>query len=114
MKCNAADGLFAKSSIITIQQKQEDTMNIYVGNLALNVSDGDLQQAFEAFGEVTTAKIITDKYSGESRGFGFVEMESGVEGQAAIQGLNGTELKGLMLKVNEARPQTKNRGGFRG
>jgi len=89
-------------------------MNIYVGNLALNVSDGDLQQAFEAFGEVTTAKIIKDKYSGESRGFGFVEMESGAEGQAAIQGLNGKELKGLLIKVNEARPQkNKSRGGFR-
>ena len=89
-------------------------MNIYVGNLALNVSDGDLQQAFEAFGEVTTAKIIKDKYSGESRGFGFVEMESGAEGQAAIQGLNGKELKGLMIKVNEARPQkSKSRGGYR-
>jgi RNA recognition motif-containing protein len=89
-------------------------MNIYVGNLALNVSEGDLQQAFEAFGEVTTAKIIKDKYSGESRGFGFVEMESGAEGQAAIQGLNGKELKGLMIKVNEARPQkSKSRGGYR-
>jgi RNA recognition motif-containing protein len=88
-------------------------MNIYVGNLALNVSEGDLQQAFEAFGEVTTAKIIKDKYSGESRGFGFVEMESGAEGQAAIQGLNGKELKGLMIKVNEARPQkSKSRGGY--
>ena len=90
-------------------------MNIYVGNLALNVTEGDLQHAFEAFGEVTSAKIIKDKYSGESRGFGFVEMESGAEGQAAIQGLNGQELKGLMLKVNEARPQkSKSRGGFRG
>ena len=89
-------------------------MNIYGGNLALNVSDGDLQQAFEAFWEVTTAKIIKDKYSGESRGFGFVEMESGAEGQAAIQSLNGKELKGLMLKVNEAQPQkNKSRGGFR-
>jgi RNA recognition motif-containing protein len=88
-------------------------MNIYVGNLALNVSEEDLQQAFEAFGEVTTAKIIKDKYSGESRGFGFVEMESGAEGQAAIQGLNGKELKGLMIKVNEARPQkSKSRGRF--
>ena len=90
-------------------------MNIYVGNLALNVSEGDLQQAFEAFGEVTSAKIIKDRYSGESRGFGFVEMPAGAEGQSAIQGLNGKELKGLKIKVNEARPQ-KNRsrgGGFR-
>ena len=89
-------------------------MNIYVGNLALNVSVGDLQQAFEAFGEVTSVKIIKDKYSGESRGFGFVEMPTGAEAQSAIQGLNGKELKGLNIKVNEARPQrNKNRGGYR-
>ena len=86
-------------------------MNIYVGNLALNVSEVDLQQAFEAFGEVTSAKIIKDQYSGESRGFGFVEMPAGAEAQSAIQGLNGKELKGLMLKVNEARPRTESRGG---
>ena len=80
-------------------------MNIYVGNLALNVTEGDLQQAFESFGEVTSAKIIKDKYSGESRGFGFVEMPAGGEAQSAITGLNGKELKGQALKVNEARPQ---------
>ena len=85
-------------------------MNIYVGNLALNVSEVDLQQAFEAFGEVTSAKIIKDQYSGESRGFGFVEMPAGAEAQSAIQDLNGKELKGLMLKVNEARPRTESRG----
>lgn len=90
-------------------------MNIYVGNLALNVSEADLQKAFEAFGEVTSTKIIKDKYSGESRGFGFVEMSSGAEAQSAIQGLNGKELKGLAIKVNQARPQkNKPRGGYRG
>lgn len=83
-------------------------MNIYVGNLALNVTEGDLQQAFEAFGEVTSAKIIKDKYSGESKGFGFVEMPAGAEAQSAINGMNEKELKGRALKVNEARPQ-KNR-----
>jgi len=89
-------------------------MNIYVGNLALNVTEEDLQQAFGAFGEVSSAKIIKDKYSGESRGFGFVEMPAGAEAQTAIQDLNGKEFKGLMLKVNEARPQrNKNRGGDR-
>jgi cold-inducible RNA-binding protein len=89
-------------------------MNIYVGNLALNVTEEDLQQAFGAFGEVSSAKIIKDKYSGESRGFGFVEMPAGAEAQTAIQDMNGKELKGLMLKVNEARPQrNKNRGGDR-
>jgi RNA recognition motif-containing protein len=87
-------------------------MNIYVGNLALNVTEGDLQQAFEAFGEVTSAKIIKDKYSGESRGFGFVEMPAGAEAQSAINGLNEKELKGRALKVNEARPQrNRNSGG---
>ena len=89
-------------------------MNIYVGNLALNVSEGELQQAFEAFGEVASVKIIKDKFSGESKGFGFVEMPSGAEAQAAMNGLNGTELKGLSLKVNQAKPQkSKPRGGYR-
>ena len=89
-------------------------MNIYIGNLALNVTEEDLQQAFEAFGEVISAKIIKDKNSGESRGFGFVEMLAGAEEQSAIQGLNGKELKGLKLKVNEARPQrNRERGGYR-
>jgi RNA recognition motif-containing protein len=89
-------------------------MNLYVGNLALNVSENDLQQAFEAFGEVESVKIIKDKYSGESRGFGFVEMPSGAEAQSAMNGLNGTELKGLAIKVNQARPnKNKPRRGFR-
>jgi len=89
-------------------------MNIYVGNLALNVSEGELQQAFEAFGEVASVKIIKDKFSGESKGFGFVEMPSGAEAQAAMNGLNGKELKGLSLKVNQAKPQkSKPRGGYR-
>ena len=87
-------------------------MNIYVGNLALNATEGDLQQAFEAFGEVTSAKIIKDKYSGESKGFGFVEMSDGTEAQAAIKGLNEKELKGRGIKVNEARPpKDRNTGG---
>ena len=87
-------------------------MNIYAGNLALNVTEGDLQQAFEAFGEVTSAKIIKDKYSGESKGFGFVEMPAGAEAQSAINGLNEKELKGRALKINEARPQkNRNRNG---
>jgi RNA recognition motif-containing protein len=89
----------------------EDAMNIYVGNLALNVTEEDLQKAFEAFGEVESVKIIKDRYSGESRGFGFVGMPAGAEGQSAIKDLNGKELKGLMLKVNEARPQRNSGGG---
>ena len=87
-------------------------MNIYVGNLAFNVTEGELKQAFEDFGEVTSAKIIKDKYSGESKGFGFVEMSDGTEAQAAIKGLNEKELKGRGNKVNEARPpKDRNTGG---
>jgi RNA recognition motif-containing protein len=87
-------------------------MNIYVGNLAFNLTEGELKQAFEDFGEVTSAKIIKDKYSGESKGFGFVEMSDGTEAQAAIKGLNEKELKGRGIKVNEARPpKDRNTGG---
>ena len=89
-------------------------MNLYVGNLALNVSENDLQQAFEAFGEVESVKIIKDRYSGESRGFGFVEMPSGAEAHSAMNSLNGTKLKGLAIKVNQAQPnKNKPRKGFR-
>ncbi len=86
-------------------------MNIYVGNLATDVSEEELRQAFEAFGEIASATIIKDKFSGESRGFGFVEMPSKDEAQSAIEGLNGTDLKGQSLNVNEARPRTENRRG---
>lgn len=86
-------------------------MNIYVGNLSSEVTEEDLQKAFEAFGTVTSAKIITDKFSGISRGFGFVEMQTKAEAHAAINDLNGKELKGQTLKVNEARPRTEGRGG---
>ena len=88
-----------------INFRKEETMNIYVGNLALNVTEDDLKEIFDPFGEVDSVKIIKDRYSGESRGFGFVEMPSGGDGQAAIQSINGKELKGLKIKVNEARPQ---------
>ena len=87
-------------------------MNIYVGNLAYQVNDDDLRQAFEAFGEVASATVIKDKFSGESRGFGFVEMPVKAEGDAAITGLNGQDLKGRALNVNEARPKAEGgRGG---
>jgi len=90
----------------------EVRMNIYVGNLAYEVTETDLRKAFEAFGEVTSAKIITDKYSGESKGFGFVEMPGKTEAQEAINSLNGKDLKGRTLNVNEARPRPKgHRGG---
>ncbi|MBN1262556.1 MAG: RNA-binding protein [Anaerolineae bacterium] len=88
-------------------------MNIYVGNLSYNTTEDDLQAAFEAFGQVTGARIITDKFTGRSRGFGFVEMPDQNEGNAAIQGMNERELDGRKLKVNEARPR-EDRGGSGG
>lgn len=91
-------------------------MNIYVGNLSRDVTEDDLKEAFEAFGQLTSVSVIKDKYSGEPRGFGFVEMPSKAEAQSAIEGLNGTDLKGQSLNVNEARPRSDNRrgGGGRG
>lgn len=86
-------------------------MNIYVGNLSREASEEDLRQAFEAFGQVSTINIIKDKFSGEPRGFAFIEMPSKDEGQAAINGMNGKELKGRALTVNEARPRTDDRRG---
>jgi RNA recognition motif-containing protein len=82
-------------------------MNIYVGNLSYEVTQEDLQQAFEAHGEVASANIITDKFTGRSRGFGFVEMTKDDEARAAIAALNGMDLKGRTLNVNEARPRTE-------
>jgi RNA recognition motif-containing protein len=89
-------------------------MKIFVGNLSRDVNDADLQQAFEAFGKVDSATVIKDKFSGESRGFGFVEMSSAPEAQAAISGMNGKDLKGRAVNVNEARPrEERGRGGGR-
>jgi RNA recognition motif-containing protein len=100
-------------------------MNIYVGNLSRDVSESDLKEAFQAFGAVQTASIIKDKYSGESRGFGFVEMPNKEEAEKAIAAMNGKDLKGRNLTANEARPRTdrprtggfgggRDRGGFGG
>jgi RNA recognition motif-containing protein len=80
-------------------------MNIYVGNLAYDVTEADLQAAFEAFGAVASVNIIKDQYSGQSKGFGFVEMPSASEAKAAIAGLNGKALMGRTVTVNEARPR---------
>lgn len=88
-------------------------MNIYVGNLSFDSNEESLRQAFEGFGEVTSVNIITDKYSGKSRGFGFVEMSDDGAASAAIEGLNGKELEGRTLTVSEARPRN-DRGGNRG
>jgi RNA recognition motif-containing protein len=91
--------------------KKGKQMNIYVGNLAPDVTEDELRQAFEAFGQVQTATVIKDKFSGESRGFGFVEMPAKAEAQTAITEMNGKDLKGRTLNVNEARPKTEHRGG---
>jgi len=86
-------------------------MKIYVGNLSYEVTEEELRQEFTAFGEVESVSIITDKYSGRPRGFGFVERQTSSEGKAAITGLNGKTLKDRTLNVSEARPRSDNRGG---
>ena len=86
-------------------------MNIYVGNLSFNVTEDELRTAFQAYGSVEKAAIITDKMSGQSRGFGFVEMGSAPEAQLAIEKLNGTDLKGRALNVSEARDQARSANG---
>jgi len=86
-------------------------MKIYVGNLSYDVTEEELRQEFLAFGAVESVNIITDKYSGQPKGFGFVEMPSVSEGQAAITALNGKTLKDRTLNVNPARPRSDNRGG---
>ena len=83
-------------------------MNIYVGNLDFKASEDELQAIFEDFGAVNSAKIITDKYSGRSKGFGFIEMENDDEAKKAIDGLNGSTFKNRELTVNEARPRREN------
>ena len=89
-------------------------MNIYVGNLSLEATEEELREEFKAFGQVASVSIIKDKYSGHSKGFGFVEMPARTEAQAAITGLNGKELKGRTLSVNESRPRSESgRGGGR-
>ena len=98
-------------------------MNIYVGNLSFDTSENALQAAFAAYGAVSTARIATDRDTGRARGFGFVEMANQEEAQAAIKALNGSDLQGRTLTVNEARPREErrtggggggNRGGYSG
>jgi RNA recognition motif-containing protein len=86
-------------------------MKIYVGNLSFDVTEEELRQEFQAFGQVTSVDIIKDKSTGRPKGFGFVEMPSVSEGQAAITGLNGKTLKDRTLNVNAARPRSDNRSG---
>jgi len=87
---------------------------LYVGNLAYSVRDDSLQQAFGQFGTVTSAKVMMDRETGRSKGFGFVEMGSDAEAQAAVNGMNGQALEGRAIVVNEARPREERPGGFGG
>ena len=87
---------------------------LYVGNLSYNVRDEDLQQAFAQYGSVSSAKVMMDRDTGRSKGFGFVEMGSDAEAQAAINGMNGQALDGRAIVVNEARPREERPGGFGG
>lgn len=81
-------------------------MNIYVGNLPYTITTADLKETFSAFGEVSSVNVITDKFTGESKGFGFVEMNNNSQADAAIKALNGRDLKGRNITVNQARPKT--------
>ena len=89
-------------------------MNIYIGNMSFDTTEDHLRQAFESYGEVSTVKVITDRDSGRPKGFAFVEMSAKEEAIAAISGLNGQELNGRALNVNEAKPRTEGGGGGRG
>ena len=89
-------------------------MKLYVGNLSFSVTDGDLSNLFAQAGTVETANVVTDRDTGRSRGFGFVEMSNRADGEAAITKFNGYEMDGRALKVNEAKPQEPRSGGGRG
>jgi RNA recognition motif-containing protein len=97
-------------------------MDIYVGNLAYSTNDESLKEAFSAYGEVTSARVVTDRMSGRSKGFGFVEMPNRAQAQAAIDALNGKDVDGRALRVNESQPKPREErrggggggGGFRG
>jgi RNA-binding proteins (RRM domain) len=89
-------------------------MNIYVGNMSYDTTEAELRTVCEGFGKVESINIIKDKFSGQSKGFAFVEIPSKADGQAAIDGLNDKELNGRSLNVNEARPRTENPGGGKG
>jgi RNA recognition motif-containing protein len=86
-------------------------MDIYVGNLAFQLSESELQELFQEFGEVKSVKIISDKMTGKSKGFAFISMENDTEAQAAIDQLHGRQVHGRNLIVNQARPKTENTGG---
>jgi RNA recognition motif-containing protein len=102
---------FTRYHLINFLTQGSLIMNLYVGNLSREVTEDDLRQAFEAYGEVTSATLIKDKFSGEPRGFGFVEMPAKAQAIAAMKALNGQDLKGRSLIVNEARPREERRRG---
>jgi len=87
------------------ERRESFLMNIYVGNLSYSLSESELQDAFAEFGEVSSVKILSDRETGRSRGFGFVEMPNQAEGEAAVAQLNGKDVGGRALRVNEARPR---------
>jgi len=87
-------------------------MNIYVGNLSYTTTENDLRKAFEAYGTVSATRVIMDRVENRSRGFGFVEMPNNSEGQAAIQAMDGADLQGRTLKVNEAQPREDRRSRY--
>ena len=101
--------LFCTFSIIKLFKK----MNIYVGNLSWNLSDQELENLFSEFGEISSAKIVLDKFSNRSKGFGFVEMANDEEAKAAIEALNGKEIDGRNIVVNESRPKEGGSGGYK-
>ena len=97
------------------ENKEQSKMEIYVGNLAYATTDDGLKAAFAAFGEVTAVRVVTDRMTGRSKGFGFVTMPDAAQAQAAIDALNGHELDGRTVRVNESQPKPREeRGGFRG
>ncbi len=86
-------------------------MKIYIGNMSFDTTEDNIRQAFESFGEVTSVNVIMDRETGRPKGFGFVEMSSDSEGQAAIDGLNSTDMNGRTINVNVARPRVERGGG---
>jgi RNA recognition motif-containing protein len=100
-----------EAKITRLNKRRSTSMKIYVGNLPRELTEQELREEFAAFGEVASVSIVKDKYSGQPRGFGFVEMASVSQGQAAIAGLNGKMLKDQTLNVNAARPPSDSRGG---
>ena len=101
-------------ALVRKNRKEGPLKNIFVGNLSFNTSEDELRQIFETYGQVERVSILTDRETGRSRGFGFVEMTNPEEGEKAIAGLNGSQFGGRTINVNEARPKAERPGGGRG